>query len=226
MKLVSRGTRRWWTPTCLPSCAGTWTGLRRSCAACTSCSCSRTAGSPMRGALPERTAFCRGPQAEWSARCALRSPRASTRSSGFDMGGTSTDVSHFAGAQLSDLERVFETQVAGVRMRAPMMSIHTVAAGRRLDPAFRRLAVSRRPGLGRRQSGSGKLPRRRAAHGDRLQRHARKNPAEILSPGVRPPWRCTARRRHRACEIHGSCRRDPGRYGRHPRARAGRGGLH
>src|SRR5713101_3375503 len=48
---------------------------------------------------------------------------------GFDMGGTSTDVSHFAGAQLSDLERVFETQVAGVRMRAPMMSIHTVAAG-------------------------------------------------------------------------------------------------
>ncbi|WP_437641793.1 hydantoinase B/oxoprolinase family protein [Sorangium sp. So ce854] len=44
---------------------------------------------------------------------------------GFDMGGTSTDVSHFAG----ELERAFETQVAGVRMRAPMMSIHTVAAG-------------------------------------------------------------------------------------------------
>ena len=48
---------------------------------------------------------------------------------GFDMGGTSTDVSHFAGTCLSDLERTFETQVAGVRMRAPMMSIHTVAAG-------------------------------------------------------------------------------------------------
>jgi 5-oxoprolinase (ATP-hydrolysing) len=48
---------------------------------------------------------------------------------GFDMGGTSTDVSHFAGTQLSDLEREFETRVAGVRMRAPMMSIHTVAAG-------------------------------------------------------------------------------------------------
>src|SRR6266851_8511362 len=48
---------------------------------------------------------------------------------GFDMGGTSTDVSHFAGTRLSDLERAFETQVAGVRMRAPMMSIHTVAAG-------------------------------------------------------------------------------------------------
>ncbi len=44
---------------------------------------------------------------------------------GFDMGGTSTDVSHFAG----ELERSFETLVAGVRMRAPMMQIHTVAAG-------------------------------------------------------------------------------------------------
>jgi len=44
---------------------------------------------------------------------------------GFDMGGTSTDVSHYDG----EYERVFETQVAGVRMRAPMMSIHTVAAG-------------------------------------------------------------------------------------------------
>ncbi|MFJ9930443.1 hydantoinase B/oxoprolinase family protein [Streptomyces misionensis] len=44
---------------------------------------------------------------------------------GFDMGGTSTDVSHFAGAY----ERVFDTRVAGVRLRAPMLDIHTVAAG-------------------------------------------------------------------------------------------------
>ena len=44
---------------------------------------------------------------------------------GFDMGGTSTDVCHYAGAY----ERSFETEVAGVRMRAPMMNIHTVAAG-------------------------------------------------------------------------------------------------
>jgi 5-oxoprolinase (ATP-hydrolysing) len=44
---------------------------------------------------------------------------------GFDMGGTSTDVSHYAG----EFERAFETQVAGIRMRAPMMHIHTVAAG-------------------------------------------------------------------------------------------------
>ncbi|HMX10542.1 MAG TPA: hydantoinase B/oxoprolinase family protein, partial [Burkholderiaceae bacterium] len=44
---------------------------------------------------------------------------------GFDMGGTSTDVSHYAG----EFERAFDTEVAGVRLRAPMMSIHTVAAG-------------------------------------------------------------------------------------------------
>ncbi len=43
----------------------------------------------------------------------------------FDMGGTSTDVSHFAG----EYERDFETQVAGVRMRTPIMRIHTIAAG-------------------------------------------------------------------------------------------------
>ena len=44
---------------------------------------------------------------------------------GFDMGGTSTDVSHYDG----EFERTFESQVAGVRLRAPMMHIHTVAAG-------------------------------------------------------------------------------------------------
>ncbi len=44
---------------------------------------------------------------------------------GFDMGGTSTDVAHFAGG----LERAFDTRVAGVRLRAPMLDIHTIAAG-------------------------------------------------------------------------------------------------
>ena len=48
-----------------------------------------------------------------------------TRLIGFDMGGTSTDVCHYDG----ELERSFETEVAGIRMRAPMMQIHTVAAG-------------------------------------------------------------------------------------------------
>ena len=44
---------------------------------------------------------------------------------GFDMGGTSTDVTHFAG----EYERTFESEVAGVRLRAPMMRIHSIAAG-------------------------------------------------------------------------------------------------
>ena len=48
-----------------------------------------------------------------------------TKIIGFDMGGTSTDVSHYNGSY----ERTLETEVAGVRLRAPMMAIHTVAAG-------------------------------------------------------------------------------------------------
>ncbi|WP_299402845.1 hydantoinase B/oxoprolinase family protein [Acaryochloris sp. IP29b_bin.148] len=47
----------------------------------------------------------------------------------FDMGGTSTDVAHFKGEGEGTYERVLETEVAGVRLRAPMMAIHTVAAG-------------------------------------------------------------------------------------------------
>lgn len=47
----------------------------------------------------------------------------------FDMGGTSTDVAHFNGEGEGTYERVLETEVAGVRLRAPMMAIHTVAAG-------------------------------------------------------------------------------------------------
>ncbi len=44
---------------------------------------------------------------------------------GFDMGGTSTDVTHYAG----EYERAFETEIAGVRLRSPVLQIHTVAAG-------------------------------------------------------------------------------------------------
>ncbi len=47
----------------------------------------------------------------------------------FDMGGTSTDVAHFDGSQGKTYERVLETEIAGVRLRSPMMAIHTVAAG-------------------------------------------------------------------------------------------------
>ena len=84
---------------------------------------------------------------------------------GFDMGGTSTDVSHFDG----EYERAFETEVAGVRMRAPMMLIHTVAAGGGSDPAFRRRPLPRRAGFGRRQSGAEVLPPQRAPRRHRRQ---------------------------------------------------------
>jgi 5-oxoprolinase (ATP-hydrolysing) len=78
---------------------------------------------------------------------------------GFDMGGTSTDVSHYAG----EFERAFETQVAGVRMRAPMMSIHTVAAGGGSILHFDGARLRVGPESAGRQPRPGKLPPRRAA---------------------------------------------------------------
>ena len=84
---------------------------------------------------------------------------ASTHVIGFDMGGTSTDVSHFDG----EYERAFETEVAGVRMRAPMM-LHPHGGGRRrLDPALRRRTLPRRAGQRRRQSRPDVLSPRRPA---------------------------------------------------------------
>ncbi|BAY82801.1 hydantoinase/oxoprolinase [Calothrix parasitica NIES-267] len=43
----------------------------------------------------------------------------------FDMGGTSTDVAHFNG----EYERQLENEIAGARMRVPVLAIHTIAAG-------------------------------------------------------------------------------------------------
>ena len=116
---------------------------------------------------------------------------------GFDMGGTSTDVSHFAG----EYERAFETEVAGVRMRAPMMLHPHGGGGRRLDPAFRRRAVSRRAGLGRRQSRAEMLSPRRPARGHRRQCHGRQAHARFLPEDFRAaagrsrstPKRCARR---------------------------------
>ena len=114
---------------------------------------------------------------------------------GFDMGGTShRRVSHFAG----EFEREFETQVAGVRMRAPMMSIHTVAAGGGsiLDFDGARLRVG--PRERRRQPRPGQLPARRPAGRDRRQRDAGQDPAGVLSRACSAraaTSRWTARRR-------------------------------
>jgi 5-oxoprolinase (ATP-hydrolysing) len=98
----------------------------------------------------------------------------------FDMGGTSTDVALYNG----EYERAFETLVAGVRMRAPMMKIHTVAAGG--DPVLRRCPLPLRAGKRWRQSGACLLPTRRPALRHRRERHGRQDPARVLPGGVRP----------------------------------------
>ena len=99
---------------------------------------------------------------------------------GFDMGGTSTDVARFDGT----FERVYETEVAGVRLRTPMLAIHTVAAGGgsilHYDGARFRVG----PGFRRRRSGTDKLSPRRPADGHRCQRHGGKVAAPLISRSI------------------------------------------
>jgi 5-oxoprolinase (ATP-hydrolysing) len=83
------------------------------------------------GGLAEATAFrgkdaiLSGPAGGVVGMVASSEPHGADRLIGFDMGGTSTDVSHYSG----QFELADESVVAGVRIRAPMMQIHTVAAG-------------------------------------------------------------------------------------------------
>ena len=86
---------------------------------------------------------------------------------GFDMGGTSTDVAHFAGTY----ERAFETQIAGVRLACRCCAcIRSQPAAARSSPTTAQ--IPSRSGERRRQSGAEVLPARRPAHGDGRQRHA------------------------------------------------------
>ena len=101
---------------------------------------------------------------------------------GFDMGGTSTDVSHFRGGLQGEFEREFETQVAGVRMRAPMMSIHTVAAGGGSILQF----DGARFRVGPESAGANPGPPRRPAGRDRCERDGGQGAAALLPVGVRP----------------------------------------
>ena len=100
-----------------------------------------------------------------------------------------------------DFERAFETEVAGVRMRAPMMRIHTVAAGGGSILHYRRRALPRRPGIGRRRSRARLLSARRAARRHRRQCHGRQAPAAHFFPKIFGPERPAARRRRRARRI-------------------------
>ena len=130
-----------------------------------------------------RTRSCPGRPAASSAWPAPPRRPGFGRVIGFDMGGTSTDVSHFAG----EFERQFETQVAGVRMRAPMLSIHTVAAGGGSVLHFDGSRYRVGPGLGRGGPRPGRLPPRRPAGRHRRQRHARPDPAGALPRACSAP---------------------------------------
>lgn len=126
-----------------------------------------------------------------------------THALGFDMGGTSTDVSHFAGA----FERTHETMVAGVRLSAPMLHVHTVAAGGGSICFFDGMRLRVGPQR-RRRSRPGLLPTRRPADRDRLQRVARPRAAGVFSRDLRTQWRSGARPSHRGndvrCDVRGN----------------------
>ena len=104
-----------------------------------------------------------------------------TRVIGFDMGGTSTDVSHFAG----DYERTFETEVAGARLRVPMLNVHTVAAGGGSILGYDGMRFRVGSGKCGRQSGAHVLSARRAADRYRRQRDARQASAGAVSCNLR-----------------------------------------
>ena len=120
-----------------------------------------------------------------------------TKIIGFDMGGTSTDVCHFDGAY----ERSFESVVAGARVRAPMMLIHTVAAGGgsilHYDAARFRVG----PELGRRRSGSPRLSPRRASDHHRRQCHDGQAAARFLPAHLRARRRISRSTRKRCASI-------------------------
>ena len=97
------------------------------------------------------------------------------------MGGTSTDVSHFDG----EYERAFETEVAGVRMRAPMMLIHTVAAGGGSILHFDGARFRVGPDCAGANPGPEMLPPRRAARGHRRQRDGRQAHSRFLPEDFR-----------------------------------------
>ncbi len=134
---------------------------------------------------------------------------------GFDMGGTSTDVALYAGG----FERAFETAVAGVRMRAPMMAINTVAAGGGSILHFDGARFRVGPDSAGADPGAGLLPPRRPADGDRRQCLRRQDPAGAF-PGDLRPERRTSRSMRRWCAAKFAA------LGRGDRARHRRGARH
>ena len=138
---------------------------------------------------------------------AASAPHGEERLIGFDMGGTSTDVSHYAGRyELAD-----ESIVAGVRIRAPMMQIHTVAAGGGSICRFDGMRFRVGPESAGAQPGPGLLSRRRAADRHRLQPVPRADRAGAFPGGVRAERRPAARPGRVARR---GCRKSPTQLGR------------
>ena len=125
---------------------------------------------------------------------------------GFDMGGTSTDVTHYAG----EYERAFVTEVAGVRLRAPMMRIHTVAAGGGSICTF----DGARFRVGPESAGANPGPASYRRGGPLTVTDCNvmvgKLDPELFPQRVRPARRRAARRRRRAREVRGARRRGRG----------------
>ena len=139
---------------------------------------------------------------------------------GFDMGGTSTDVCHYAGA----FERTYRSEVAGVRLQAPMMDIQTVAAGGgsilRFDGA--RLRVG--PQSAGADPGPACYRRGGAAYSHRRQRPAGPHPAGALSQSIRARRRSAPGPRGGGAGLRRPCRATRSRiWCRHPAAGTGRG---
>ena len=109
---------------------------------------------------------------------------------GFDMGGTSTDVALYAG----ELERTTDAVIASVRVSAPMLRIHTVAAGGGSILSFGQGRLKVGPESAGALPGARVLPARRAADGDRREPAARPHPTRLLPARVRAERRRAARR--------------------------------
>ena len=147
------------------------------------------------GGLAEATAFrgkdaiLSGPAGGVVGMVAASAPHGNERLIGFDMGGTSTDVSHYAG----QFELADESVVAGVRIRAPMMQIHTVAAGGGSICRFDGMRFRVGPGKRGRKPGPGLLPQRRSTDGHRLQPVSRPDRPRTFSRRIRAKRRPGAR---------------------------------
>jgi 5-oxoprolinase (ATP-hydrolysing) len=151
-----------------------------------------------------KDAILSGPRGRYRRRGTRCGAAGFERIIGFDMGGTSTDVSHYAG----EFERELETRVAGVRMRAPMMRIHTVAAGGGSILHFDGTRYRVGPDSAGAVPGAGELPSRRAAGRHRCQRHGRQDPARLLPEGFRVFERSAFGLRGGEREIRGAARAD------------------